>query len=51
MVYASYKEYETSPILTSVEADNYRTIDIEFPGMEIHSYFKLILSTIFCILK
>lgn len=35
MVYISYKEFVTSPILTSMDSDSYSTIDLNFPGMEI----------------
>lgn len=42
MVYVSYKEYKASPLLTSTETDSYRTVDIDFPGIEANTYFKLI---------
>lgn len=42
MVCVSYKEYKASPILTSMDSDSYRTTDIDFPGIKINFYFKLI---------
>lgn len=37
MVYVSYKEYITSPILTSMESDSYPTTDLDFPGRKTNS--------------
>ncbi|KAL6447584.1 hypothetical protein ACFW04_000050 [Cataglyphis niger] len=35
MVYISYKEFVTSPILTSMDSDSYSTIELNFPAIAI----------------
>lgn len=35
MVYISYKEFVTTPLLTSMETDSYQTTKLNFAGMKI----------------
>ncbi|XP_039303457.1 sodium channel protein Nach-like [Solenopsis invicta] len=35
IVYTSYQEYVTTPLVTSMETDNYKTTNLSFPGIKI----------------
>lgn len=40
MVHVSYKEFVTTPLVTSMESDSYKTTSLDFPGMEIEIFSR-----------
>lgn len=51
MVYISYQEFVTSPILTSMDSDSYSTIDLNFPGMEIKQLSEIYVQYLRVVMK
>ncbi|XP_070517513.1 sodium channel protein Nach-like [Cardiocondyla obscurior] len=41
MVYISYREFVTIPLITSMETDSYRTTNLDFPGIAICSVNRI----------
>lgn len=43
MVYISYQEFITTPLVTSVETDSQKTTEIVFPGMKIKLFPRIFM--------
>jgi len=51
MVYISYHEFVTTPLITSMETDSHRTTNLDFPGMKIKLFPRICIRTYNLFLK